>query len=323
MPLEIDENQLRETIGAAEAVRLENRAASRIFRLPDFIILGAAKCGTTTLFEYLCRHPRIFSPPEKEPQFFADRFKHPWEWYHSLYTGAGDQLCGDASTIYTWWQKYPLCASRLGQHLPDAKLIYIMRHPVERTFSDYGEQLKTARALKLPLDDLVTFERFIEAYDHLVRAGEYIRFIEEYRRHFPLESFLFLLLDDLQRDPAEVLRRVCRHLGVDENEDLVGSRPIRANSAAEHYRWQTRLSLTAPLRKLPGLSHLVRAVTTPKLREKIYAFAETTPLGRAKRQRLVPPPMKPETRQALLQRFREPTLRLADFLNRDLSHWLV
>jgi hypothetical protein len=321
MPLENIGIRALEERQAAEAVRLENIGAARQFRTPDFVILGAAKCGTTTLFEYLCRHPRIFTPPQKEPQFFADQFKHGWDWYRSLYADAADKLCGDASTIYTWWQKYPLCAARLGRHLPNAKLIYIMRHPVERTFSDYGEQLKTARALNLPLDKLATFERFIEAYDHLVRAGEYIHFIDEYRRHYPPDAFLFLLLDDLQRDPASVLRRVCRHLDIEEDADLVAQQPIRANQAAAYYQWQTRLTLSAPLRKVPGLSRLLGAVTTPKWREKLYALAEATPFGRAARKRFVPPPMRPETRRALLDRFREPTRRLAEFLNRDLSHW--
>lgn len=291
-------------------------------RLPDFVILGAAKCGTTTLFEYLNRHPRVFAPREKEPGFFADKFERGWDWYHALYAGASrDQICGDASTVYTWWREYPRCAARLGRHLPHAKLIYIMRHPVERTYSDYGEQLKTARALGLPLDNLSTFERFIETNEHLVRAGEYIRFIDEYQKYFAPESFLFLLLDDLRSDPAGVLRCICRHLDIAEDVDLVSSGPIRANQADSYYQWQTRLALTAPLRKTPGLNRLLGALIRPRWREKLYALAERTPLGRALRRRFVPPPMRAETRRALLERFREPNRRLSEFLNRDLSHW--
>ncbi len=290
-------------------------------RLPDFIILGSAKCGTTTLYEYLRRHPQLHMSPHKEPEFFADKFDLGWEWYGALFAEAGpDQLCGEASTIYTWWQEYPTCAARLGRWVPQAKLIYLMRHPVQRTYSDYGEQIKTARALNRLGPHLATFENYLEAYPHLVQAGEYIRYIEEYRRHFPAEAFLFLLLEDLQRDPGAVLRQVCRHLGIDAGVDLLSAGPVHANEARAYQQWQLRLHMTQVLRGIPGFEHL-SSLVPQRLKDCTYHLLERTRRAAGLRARLAPPPMQPATRARLVARFRESNRRLAALLGRDLSHW--
>jgi len=308
------------SVSVAAAVSVES--ARPAGRLPDFLIIGAAKSGTTTLFHYLSRHPQICVSRKKEPEFFADKFHRGWEWYVANFADARPgQVCGEASTIYTWWQEYPVCAARIGRYLPGARLIYILRHPVERTYSDYGEQIKTARALGQQRANLATFEDFLESYEHLVRAGEYIRYIEEYRRYFSRESLLILLLEDLQRDPGAVLGQVCRHLGVDESADLTAGGAVHANEARAYHQWQVRLHLTRKLRAIPGLERLVGMVVPPAWRERAYAFMERSSCAEAIRQRLVPPAMRPETRARLVERFREPNRRLAAYLGRDLSHW--
>jgi hypothetical protein len=259
--------------------------------------------------------------PHKEPEFLADKFHLGWDWYRALFADARpDQLCGEASTIYTWWQEYPRCAARFGRYLPHAKLIYIMRHPVQRTYSDYGEQIKTARALNRLGPHLATFENFLEAYPHLVQAGEYIRYIDEYRKHFPDQAFLFLLLEDLQRDPAAVLRRVCRHLGIDETVDVLGDGEVRANDARAYQHWQLRLRMTQVLRGVPGLEYL-GSLVPKRLRDCTYRLLERTRRADRLRASLEPPPMLPETRALLIERFREPNRRLSALLGRDLSGW--
>ncbi len=307
---------------ALESRNAEADAAQTTGRLPDFVIIGAAKSGTTTLFQYLSRHPRVCAPNEKEPDFFADKFHRGWEWYTSNFEDARPgQVCGEASTVYTWWQEYPTCAARIGKYLPNAKLIYIMRHPVERTYSDYGEQLRTARALGITRPELSTFENFIQSYEHLVRTGEYIRFIEEYRKYFADQAFLFLFLDELKRDPVGVLKKTCRHLGINDNIDLLDTGQIRANQAKSHYQWQVRLKMTERLRAIPGLQALLGAAIPNSWRERAYSLLERTRYADALRERLVPPPMNPDTRELLLERFREPNRRLEQYLGCDLSHW--
>ena len=114
-------------------------------KIPDFIIIGAAKSGTTSLYKYLCRHPQIFMCTPKEPDFFsidANYFKGI-DWYYSLFNEASPtQVCGEASTTYSRWHQHPKAAERIYQSLGQVKLIYIMRHPVDRAYSFYVHRFK-------------------------------------------------------------------------------------------------------------------------------------------------------------------------------------
>ena len=103
--------------------------------LPGFVILGAMKCGTTTLYDYLRRHDGVFLSTPKEPCFFADDrwYGHGEAFYRSLFAGARpDQLCGEASTPYTRREHGLAVPGRMPAMIPDAKLIYVVRHPVDR-----------------------------------------------------------------------------------------------------------------------------------------------------------------------------------------------
>ena len=300
---------------------VESTPAPTTGRLPDFLIIGAAKAGTTTLRQYLSRHPQLCLPRDKEPEFFADKFSRGWDWYTANFAHAEPgQLCGEASPIYTWWQEYPTCAARVGKYLRNAKLIYILRHPVERTYSQYGEQIKSARAKRGSWQpDLESFETFVRSYEHFVWAGEYIRFIEEYRKYFSADAFLFLFLDELRDDPRAVLRKICHHLGVDENVDLTAAGRAHGKNAQEQFGWQTRLKMTRALRAIPGIERL-GSVIPRSFRERTYRLIERTRYGAAVRQQVFPPLMLPETRVMLLERFHEPNRRLAEYLGCDLSH---
>ena len=112
--------------------------------LPHFIIIGAAKSGTTTLYKYLSQHPQIYLPQIKEPSFFAKRYHKGVDWYESLFAEAKTgQLCGEASTPYTHWLSHkPEIPQLMAELLPQVKLIYIMRNPIDRAYSQYLQQVK-------------------------------------------------------------------------------------------------------------------------------------------------------------------------------------
>jgi hypothetical protein len=103
--------------------------------LPDFVIIGAMKSATTTLHEQLAAQAGIFMSEPKEPNFFSD--EENWAkgmgWYRGLFEGAGDALLtGESSTHYTKLPDYPSALPRIRERLPDAKFIYVMRHPMQR-----------------------------------------------------------------------------------------------------------------------------------------------------------------------------------------------
>ena len=107
-------------------------------RLPNFFIIGAAKSGTSSLFEYLCRHPEIYIPKIKETEYFSKPsvYNKGEEWYKKLFDEAKkDQLCGDASTTYSRWPHTLDAPKLIAKSVPAANFIYNMRHPVERAYS--------------------------------------------------------------------------------------------------------------------------------------------------------------------------------------------
>ena len=136
-------------------------------RLPDFIIIGAAKAGTTTLHHYLDLNPQIYMSSPKEPCFFSDDeiYVKGVDWYSSLFSSAKpDQACGEASTRYSPYPQYTEAAPRMAELLPHVKLIYIMRHPVDRAYSHHVHEMKSPRVktnprqrLRMGLNSMATF----------------------------------------------------------------------------------------------------------------------------------------------------------------------
>lgn len=108
-------------------------------RFPNFVVIGAAKAGTTFLTSALAQHPDVHVHPHKEPHFFAsERFKAPgaWERYLSSYDYSGtESACGEASTTNAMKYLYPDAAERIAARLPAARIIYVVRHPLDRIVS--------------------------------------------------------------------------------------------------------------------------------------------------------------------------------------------
>ncbi|MGB5897575.1 MAG: sulfotransferase domain-containing protein [Geitlerinemataceae cyanobacterium] len=292
-------------------------------RLPNFLIIGAAKAGTTTLYEYLCRHPQIFMSTPKEPEFFArdENYARGIDWYSSLFDNAQPhQICGEASTIYTRSPQFPHTAARIAQHIPQAKLIYLMRHPVDRAYSHYVQRIKTAQNKKEKLEVGETFEERIERESFFIDSSNYVLQIEQYLRFFQPESFLFLLMKDVTSNSAETLKQVCRFLEIDDTIDLLNPAAITANQAKTHETWFVRSRMTAPLKRIPGVSQVASALPQ-NVRDLAYNFLNNLPYKSKIKKKYVPTPMLAETRQKLLETFREPNQQLAQFLDRDLSRW--
>src|SRR5436305_3297739 len=129
-----------------------------VIHRPDFIVIGAMKSATTTLHEQLARQPGLFMSRPKEPNFFSDDAIHArgWGWYGSLFRSAGaEELRGESSTHYTKLPTYPRTVERMAQDLPRLKLIYVMRHPIDRLISQYVHEVtggKISGGLREALD---------------------------------------------------------------------------------------------------------------------------------------------------------------------------
>ncbi|MEX0654351.1 MAG: sulfotransferase [Phycisphaeraceae bacterium] len=289
--------------------------------LPDVLLIGAAKAGTTALVAYLRRHPGVCVSDVKEPEFFShdEQFARGLDHYRSLFSHARPgQVCLEASTSYTRWPEYPQAAPRIAEALPRARFIYILRHPVERAWSHYVHRVTKELYRDQPVP--ATFEAHIERDPVCLNSSRYMDQLAQYLPYYDRGSFLVLFNDDLAGDTAATLSTVCRFLGV---EDL-GEQLARVDTSwyrnARSVDGKVRDRVMAPLKANPLLRAAGRCVPQAG-RDAIYRLMRRTAHGRRVARAFTPAPMLAETRLRLIDHFKPHNDRLAAFLKVDLSHW--
>lgn len=181
-------------------------------RLPTFLLIGAMKAGTTSLYHYLKAHPQIFMPEYKAPEFFAAE-SNWWrgiDWYRKQFASAGPEAVavGEASNVYAKYPRYRGVPQRIAAHIPDVRLIYVIRDPINRIRSHYQTRLAEG-AEKAPFEEAV-FKNPI-----YIDYSRYALQIEEYLKYFPREQLLIITAEDLRDARQATLRRVYEFLGVD------------------------------------------------------------------------------------------------------------
>lgn len=288
-------------------------------RLPDFLIIGAAKSGTTTLHELIGRHPRVFISHVKEPEFFAvdSVYERGLSWYHALFKEAKEhQLCCEASTAYTRSPQFPRAAERIARTIPDAKLIYLLRHPIDRAYSHYVHRVTRELYPHQPIR--WTFEEHVKNDPMCLDGSRYMDQIEQYLGHFAKESLLVLLTEDLEKDPKRIVREAWDFLGLDEVD--FGDEDVRGNESQSIREGRIRRYIMSPLNKIPGVKGF-KSLVPKAWKDRVFSMLENSSYGRRVKQEHTPPKMLPETRKRLVEEFRPLNKRLSEFMGRDLSHW--
>jgi hypothetical protein len=294
--------------------------------MPNFLIIGAAKAGTTSLYCYLAVHPQVYMSPVKEARFFAIQgrgeaflsriqndvqFKDSvstLEEYHRLFDGAAGAIAiGEASPLYLGWSE--ASASAIRHHLPDAKLIAILRHPVERAFSHYKMNLK------LGIEPHQTFENALSgdperANGVYIHQGFYARALDAYDRRFFSEQIRIYFYEDLVTSPESLVRDMFRFLGVDEN--YLPRVKERYNVSPRAY--SRNRSLADTLNGKNSLGSFARTIVPGPIRRPIARLL--------RRFNQFEPRLLPETRARLAALYHDDVLRLQARTNRDLSSWL-
>jgi len=178
---------------------------------PDFIIIGAMKSATSTLHNQLEQQPGIFMTTPKEPNFFSDEavFNKGFQWYESLFEWAADgDLCGESSTHYTKLPEHPKACERIADYLENPKLIYVMRHPIDRLVSHYTHQW-TQNVFKCDINDA------IERYEELIAYSSYTRQLEPYFDAFGRDAVLPVFTESIRKNPQQQLEHVASFIGYD------------------------------------------------------------------------------------------------------------
>jgi hypothetical protein len=212
------------------AVWTYGRATSAARPLPDFLILGAQKAGTTALYAYLRRHPSIAGPSWKEVSFFDRHWPRGVAWYRGNFPNLArtrGKLVGEASPSYLF---HPLGPERVREVVPEARLVALVRNPVDRALSHYHHEVALGRE-PLPFEEALEaeeerlrgeVERLVsepsyfskEWWSHTYKArGRYAEQLERWLAVFPREQLLVVPSDDLSDDPAGTHARVLEFLG--------------------------------------------------------------------------------------------------------------
>jgi hypothetical protein len=196
---------------ARDSVRPDSSFLAGAAVLPTFVIIGAAKCGTTSLHKYLSEHPEICMPQVKETNFFVAEmnYRRGLGWYESLFTKPA-KACGDASPVYAQSWRFDGIPQRIPTTLPGARLIYVVRDPVERLVSHYKHlyaEGNETRPISVALAD------FSER--SYINDSRYFRNLAPFLDVFPQEKVLILSADDLKHERQATLRRVFEFVGVD------------------------------------------------------------------------------------------------------------
>ncbi len=269
------------------------------YRLPDFVVVGAQRSGTTSLYRYLDGHPGIFMAPTKEVHFFDRHFDKGIAWYGRQFEGARrHQVVGEATPRY---MADPRAIELLAEVVPSARLVALLRNPVERAYSHYWMERARGREPRSFEEAIAAEEESMspQALPAYLGQSRYLAQLQRICQRFPRDQLLVLIFDNLRDEPETTLAGLFRFLGVDDDRNLPNIEEVNGFVAFRS------LTLRRLYKGLPAvLSPLTRAMGRLNTRPG-HSY----------------PPMRPETREKLITRFEVENQALAKWLDRELAMW--
>lgn len=270
--------------------------------LPQFLVIGAQKSGTTRLKLYLDGCVDLYFAPQ-HVRFFAQdaQYRRGIDWYTSFFEACSPgQIPGAKQPAYHY---LPWVPERIHEHLPAVKLIWILREPVARTYSSYWHAASRG-------NEWLSFEKAIadegrrvqtDVHKGYVRRGLYANQVEQYLRYFPQKQMLFLLFEEMVADPEAVVNRTLAFLGSDSR-------------------------VTAPPREPKNGRRLPRSVLLQCAARSVFGYRTRGYRLMNRLNHLIPreggyPPLDPTMRARLHERFRESNERLGKITGLKLDDW--
>lgn len=297
--------------------------------MPNFLVIGASKSGTTSIHRYLEQHPEVYVSTLKEPKFFAlegerPDYKGPGDgeaWrdsvtsigeYEALFDGTTDERAvGEVSPVYLYSEK---AVGRIKHHVPDAKLIAVLRNPVERAYSSFLHKRRDGRE---PFDDFVQAldaedERMREGWAYgwrYTRVGFYYGQLKRYFDAFAPGQIRVYLYEDLMDDPVGLMWDIYGFLGVDDTFIPDMSRRHNVSGIPKNRFVHSLLRGRNPVKTA------LKPLFPKEMRKRLLVDLQNRNLKKA-------PVMPSEARRRLTEAYREDILKLQGLIDRDLSGWL-
>lgn len=298
-------------------------------RMPNFLIIGAAKSGTTSLYRYVKQHPQIYMSSVKEPQFFSSEgkdldFRGPGDreivertWittlkeYSELFSGVRDEIAvGEASNMYLY---DATAATRIRDYVPDVKLIAILRDPADRAYSQFSFMTLNGREQLAEFADAFQAEEARICDDwmpswHYKRTGFYYAQLRRYFDVFPSIQIKVYLFEDFIADPRYVLQDLFQFLGVDVTFNPDVREQHNPSGLPRSRAVHSFLTSRSPIKRA------LRAVVPSGMRRRT--------VRRMRNRNLVKRQLSPKVRSQLVDAYRDDILNLQVLIGRDLSRWL-
>lgn len=303
-------------------------------QLPNFMIIGAGKSGTTALYEYLAEHPEIYMSPVKETNFFAlegEAFVNPeddpeqlyhypwsvtnWEDYQNLFSGAtSEKAIGEVSPMYLYSSE---AAFRIKERLPEIKLIVILRDPVDRLYSRYMHLARENREPSAHFEDALQEGNIWWRRNDLVPEGFYHQHLAKYYQLFGEGQIRVYLYEDFRKDPLKVVQNIYDFIGVNGwyEPDLTVEYNVSGkiqNKAVDKLIGQNSI-LKATIDKIsPNMMSAIRG--SHQLKKWI---------NQLRKKNLRKDPLSVTTRKTMIEKiYGEEIVKLQHLIHQDLSHWL-
>ncbi|MBA2490032.1 MAG: sulfotransferase [Chloroflexi bacterium] len=298
-------------------------------RYPDFYIVGAPRSGTTFMYEYLGRHPRIFMPERKEPGFMCTdldsgsyldslSFMRSADEYLDLFAEAPPgSLTGEGST---WYLFSTMAARRIRASNPRARAIIMLRDPAEMLYSLHERRIYGGSEDLQRFEDALAAEedrrkgRRIPAHARNIKAfqyremGRYSAQVKRYLDVFGGSDVCILIFEDFRHDPHRAYEEVVRFLGLE---------PVPIDATVVNASARRTSPLLRRLMLTPALVRLARSIIPKRLHSRVGPAMDRLTTRSSTR-----PPMEEATRRLLRQDLREDVVRLSELLDRDLvARW--
>jgi hypothetical protein len=302
---------------------------------PNFIIIGAGKSGTTSLYEYLRQHPQVFMSEVKETNFFALEGKevkavddsteqtehYPWainnlDDYLALFNDVKDEKAiGEVSPMYLYNEQAP---ENIYNKIPDVKLIAILRQPVERLYSRYMHLARENREPSPNFEDALDKNSIWWRRNDLVTEGFYGTYLTRYFNQFKPEQIKVYLYDELRKDEAALVNDMFGFIGVDADFSPTAGEQFNKSGRIKNKKLDLLIGQNSILVK--GANAI-----SPSLVKKIKeSKGLKRAVNRLRNKNLEKAPLSKELKREMTHSiYKEEILKLQELINKDLSHWLA
>jgi Sulfotransferase family len=290
--------------------------------LPNFLIVGVQKAGTTSIYNYLNEHPQVYMSPIKETNFLEKDWEtiapelckkqkiRTIEEYSQLFQNVKDEIAiGEASPNYLF--HYQTSINRIQRYVPNAKQIVILRDPAERAYSDYLMHVRDCVGDRSLSDQI----KYSSHKSFILRKGFYYEPLQHYINTFGNKKIKVYLYEDLCKDPFEFMKSIYQFIEVNDSFQANISKKAQVAQIPKNKMVNNLLRKQNPIRSsVAGIAkYFFPTEVRQNLRNRLIKLN-----SQDKKQ----VPLPAEERQQMVELYREDILKLQDLIQKDLSLWL-